>query len=80
MGTEPRHIQPTSRKLTVPWRICTAAPNGRITTAATRSLEIAAAGLTLKSRISIGVISAPPPAPASPTSSPTSALPSTTRD
>ena len=56
----------------------TADPTGRITTAATRSLEIAVDGLTLKSRISIGVISAPPPAPVSPTSSPTMALPSTT--
>ena len=32
-------------------------------------------GLTLKSRISIGVISAPPPAPVSPTRKPTKALP-----
>ena len=56
----------------------TADPTGRITTAATRSLEIAVDGFTLKSRISIGVISAPPPAPVSPTSSPTMALPSTT--
>src|ERR1700722_18600306 len=58
--------------------MCTSDPTGRITTAATRSLDIAAAGLTLNSRISIGVISAPPPAPVSPTSSPTTALPSTT--
>jgi hypothetical protein len=32
-------------------------------------------GLTPKSRISIGVISAPPPAPVRPTSRPTTALP-----
>ena len=64
--------------MTVPLRMCTSDPTGRITTAATRSLEIAADGLTLNSRISIGVISAPPPAPVSPTSSPTTALPSTT--
>ena len=56
----------TSLRLTVPLRRCTAAPNGRITTAATRSLEIAADGLTPNSRISIGVISAPPPAPGHP--------------
>src|SRR5579862_1220431 len=57
--------------------MCTAAPNGRMKTAATRSLEIAADGFTLNNRISIGVISAPPPAPVSPTSRPTTALPST---
>ena len=49
--------------------MCTAAPNGRITTAATRSLEIAADGLTPNSRISIGVINAPPPAPVIPPAS-----------
>ena len=53
----------------------TPAPNGRITTAATRSLEIAVAGVTPNSRISIGVISAPPPAPVIPTSRPMIALP-----
>src|ERR1041384_6807412 len=47
-------------------------------TAATRSLEMAAAGLTENSKMSIGVIRAPPPAPVSPTSSPTTALPRTT--
>ena len=62
---------------TVPRRRCTLAPNGRITTAATRSLEIAAEGVTPNRRISIGVISAPPPAPVSPTRNPTTALPST---
>jgi hypothetical protein len=36
---------------------------------------MAAAGLTENSRMSIGVISAPPPAPVSPTSNPTTALP-----
>jgi hypothetical protein len=39
---------------------------------------MAAAGFTENSRISIGVISAPPPAPVSPTSNPTTALPRTT--
>ena len=67
----------TSRRFTVRARRWTAAPNGRITTAATRSLEIAVAGVTPKSRISIGVMSAPPPAPVMPTSSPMTALPRT---
>jgi len=53
IGTEPRTIQPTRLRLTVPLRRCTDAPTGRITTAATRSLEIAAAGLTLNRRIGI---------------------------
>jgi hypothetical protein len=64
-------------KLTVPAFMCTPAPIGRITSAATRSLEIAVEGLTLKSRMSIGVMSAPPPAPVIPTSSPMIALPRT---
>jgi hypothetical protein len=34
-------------------------------------------GLTPKSKINMGVISAPPPAPVMPTSSPTMALPRT---
>jgi hypothetical protein len=76
-GTEPTASQPTSRRLTVRRRRWTAAPTGRITTAATRSLEMAAVGVMPNMKISIGVISAPPPAPVSPTSSPTMALPST---
>jgi len=70
-------MAPTSLRFTVPRRRCTAAPTGRINTAATRSLEIAVDGLTPNSRISIGVISAPPPAPVIPTRKPTTALPST---
>ena len=54
----------------MPLRRCTTAPNGRISTAATRSLEIAVDGVTPNSRISIGVMSAPPPAPVRPTSKP----------
>ena len=50
---------------------------GRMTTAATRSLEMAVAGVTPNSRMSIGVISAPPPAPVRPTRKPTTALPNT---
>ena len=57
--------------------MCTTAPTGRMSTAATRSLEIAVDGLTPKKRISIGVISAPPPAPVIPTRKPTTALPRT---
>src|ERR1035437_9136128 len=41
IGTEPSTIQPTSARFTVPLRRCTAAPKGRMSTAATRSLEIA---------------------------------------
>ncbi len=48
-----------------------------MTTAATRSLDIAVDGVTPNSRISIGVISAPPPAPVMPTGNPTMALPRT---
>ena len=77
IGTEPQTIQPTRRRFTVFLDRCTAAPMGRITTAATRSLEIAEDGFTPKSRMSIGVIRAPPPAPVSPTSRPTTALPRT---
>ena len=77
MGTEPATIHPTSRKLTVPCFMWTAAPTGRMTTAATRSLEMAAAGFTLNRRMSMGVISAPPPAPVRPTRKPTTALPRT---
>ena len=62
----------------MPLRRWTIAPTGRITTAATRSLEMAAAGFTENSRISIGVIRAPPPALVRPTSRPTTALPMTT--
>src|SRR5271170_429737 len=77
IGTEPSTIHPTRPLLTVPLRRCTPAPTGRMTTAATRSLEIAADGVTPNSRISIGVISAPPPAPVTPTRNPTMALPRT---
>ena len=77
-GTDPVTIQRTRRRLTVPARRCTPAPIGRITTAATRSDEIAADGLMPNSRINMGVISAPPPAPVMPTSNPTIALPRTT--
>ncbi len=75
IGTDPITIQRTMFRLTVPLRRCTADPSGRISTAATRSLEMADEGVTLKSKMSIGVMSAPPPAPVSPTSKPTTALP-----
>ena len=70
-------MKPTRRKLTVLLAMWTAAPTGRMRTAATRSLEMAVDGLTPKRRISIGVMSAPPPAPVMPTSRPTTALPIT---
>ena len=77
MGTDPVTIDLMNRKFTVFLVICTAAPNGRMKTAATRSLEMAVDGSTLNKRISIGVINAPPPAPVSPTRKPTTALPKT---
>src|SRR5450631_2445017 len=46
---------------------------------ATRSLETAASGWTLKTTTRIGVIRAPPPMPVSPTTKPTSS-PATARD
>ena len=77
MGTEPSVIHPTREKFTVFLAMWTAAPMGRMTTAATRSLEMAVDGLTPKRRMSMGVISAPPPAPVRPTRKPMTALPRT---
>jgi hypothetical protein len=48
----------------------TAAPAGFITALATRSLEMATSGSTLKKKMSAGVINAPPPMPVSPTTMP----------
>jgi hypothetical protein len=61
----------TSPVFTVPRRRCTAAPIGFIMALATRSLDTAASGGTLKKRTSTGVINAPPPIPVSPTTTPT---------
>jgi hypothetical protein len=74
-GTDPSESHPTNARFTVRCARCTAAPTGFIRTAATRSLEIAVDGLMPNTMMSIGVISAPPPAPVMPTSSPTMALP-----
>ncbi len=71
-GIEPRQSQPTSRSSTVPWRRWTAAPAGFMSRLTTMSLEIAVSGLTLKTKTSMGVISAPPPIPVRPTIMPTS--------
>lgn len=76
-GTDPAAIQPTNPRLIVRFWKWTAAPTGRMTTAATRSEEMAVDGFTENSRISMGVISAPPPAPVMPTRRPTTALPNT---
>lgn len=70
-GTDPTHSHPTRRRLTVPRRRWTRLPTGFITAAATRSLDTAASGLTPKKVTSIGVISAPPPIPVSPTTTAT---------
>ncbi|GAA2781336.1 hypothetical protein GCM10020219_060990 [Nonomuraea dietziae] len=53
-GTEPRHSQPTRRRLTVPLRRWTTPPTGFMIAEATRSLETAARGGTLKKSIIIG--------------------------
>src|SRR5262249_45743417 len=65
----------TRPTLTVFARMCTNAPAGFITKLATRSLEIAVSGSAPKKKTSIGVISAPPPMPVSPTMMPTSRPP-----
>jgi len=71
LGTLPTHSQRTSAQFTEPFRACTKPPNGFITALAARSLETAASGGTPKASTRIGVISAPPPMPVSPTIVPT---------
>ena len=68
---EPVASQRTSPQFTVPRRQCTPPPMGRITIAATTSLETAASGGTPKTSTKMGVISAPPPMPVRPTTKPT---------
>jgi len=70
-GIEPRQSHRTSPHCTVPRRMWTPAPTGFITIAATRSEDTAAVGVTPKKMIRMGVISAPPPMPVSPTVNPT---------
>ena len=70
-GTEPITSHPTRRRLTVPFRRWTPPPIGFITIDATRSLDTAWMGGTLKSSTRIGVIRAPPPMPVRPTTNPT---------
>lgn len=62
---------------TVPARWWTSAPNGFMNTDAARSLPMAAVGFTPNTITMIGVMSAPPPMPVSPTAKPTRA-PATT--
>src|SRR5512137_1536821 len=57
----------------VPCRPCIAAPNALVTEANSRSVPTASPGATPKSITRIGVISAPPPMPVSPTTKPTPA-------
>ena len=54
----------------MPCRRCTTDPTGFITALATRSLDTAVRGGTLKKRTSTGVMSAPPPMPVRPTTMP----------
>src|SRR6185369_1905143 len=70
-GTDPTTSRRTSPTLTVLARRWTSAPAGFITKLATRSLEMAVSGSAPKKNTSIGVISAPPPMPVSPTMMPT---------
>src|SRR5487761_109206 len=70
-GTDPTDSHATRPICTVPRRKWTAPPNGFMIADATMSLETAALGVTPNSRMRIGVISAPPPAPVMPTSTPT---------
>src|SRR5204862_7904004 len=70
-GMEPIISHFTSCLFTVPCRRWTPPPTGFMTTAATRSLDTAARGWILNSSTRMGVISAPPPIPVSPTVKPT---------
>ena len=76
-GTDPRHSHSTSCLLTVPWRRWTNAPTGFMNRLTTMSLEMAVRGSTPKKNTSIGVMSAPPPMPVSPTMMPTNSPPTT---
>src|SRR6266545_6352669 len=71
LGTEPMHIQPAIGKFTVPRRRCTTAPKGLVTAETTRSLPTAVSGGMPKKNTRIGVMSAPPPIPVSPTTTAT---------
>ena len=70
-GTEPSASQPARFQRTVPRPAWTAAPTGFMISDATRSLDTAASGAMPKTSTRIGVISAPPPIPVSPTAKPT---------
>ena len=70
-GTEPSASHFTRPVCTVPRRKWMPPPMGFITTAATRSLETAASGSMPKPSTRMGVISAPPPMPVRPTTTPT---------
>ncbi len=71
-GMEPMANQRTSSHRTVLRRMCTPLPIGFMIMAATRSLDTAALGLIPNRSTRIGVMSAPPPMPVSPTVNPTS--------
>ncbi len=72
-GTAVGSSRRTMSQRTVPARWCTTAPNGFMNTEAARSLPMAAVGFTPKTITMIGVMSAPPPIPVSPTARPTRA-------
>ena len=78
-GIEPMQSHRTRSHRTVRRRMWTPPPTGFIAIAATRSEETAAVGLMLKKMRRIGVMSAPPPIPVSPTVKPTMAAAKTIR-
>ncbi len=74
-GTEPMHSHSTSWRFTVRRRRCTIAPAGFMKRLATTSEETAVSGSTRKTKISMGVMRAPPPMPVRPTTKPTTSPP-----
>ena len=67
MGALPTSIQSPRRRRTVPSRRCRAAPKDLKIAPCRMSVPTAIAGSNLKKRMSIGVISEPPPIPVMPT-------------
>src|SRR6187431_1177146 len=67
MGALPTSIQSPRRRRTVPSRRCRAAPKDLKIAPCRMSVPTAIAGSNLKNRMSIGVISEPPPIPVMPT-------------
>ena len=73
VGTEPMISQKAILRFGLPCRQCTPAPTTLLTALTTRSLATAAVG-GIPKRMSAGVISAPPPIPVRPITTPITAL------